>query len=304
MARIRVVTDSACDIPEEIARRLNIDIVSLTIRFGDEEFTDRVDLSPEAFWAKCKASKTLPETAAPSPGAFQAAYERAQADSCDGVIALTLSALLSATNQSAVLGAEGLTGALPVRVVDTKAVSMAQGLLVIDVAELAATGADLDQLVTHAESLVAKVGVVAMLDTLEHFIKGGRVGSARALLGQVLSIKPLLELKDGVVVEAGRQRTRSKALVAIVEVAKSHAPLKRLALVHGASSEVANLEGLVVDVATENAIIVTDMGPVVGTHGGPGIIGLCWIEGEWPSFNRCRPKPAGHYRPLKCYVRH
>ena len=278
MARIRVITDSACDIPEEIARRLNIDIVSLTIRFGDEEFTDRVDLSPEAFWAKCKASKTLPETAAPSPGAFQAAYQRAQVDSCDGVIVLTLSALLSATNQSAVLGAEGLTGALPVRVVDTKAVSMAQGLLVIEVAELAATGAELNQLVTHAESLVAKVGVVAMLDTLEHLIKGGRVGGARALLGQVLSIKPILELKDGVVAEAGRQRTRSKALVAIAEVAKSHAPLKRLALVHGASSEVANLEALVADVATENAIIVTDMGPVVGTHGGPGIIGLCWIE--------------------------
>jgi len=278
MARIRVVTDSACDVPEEIARRLNIDIVSLSIRFGDEEFTDRVDLSPEAFWAKCKASKTLPETAAPSPGAFQAAYERAIADSCDGVIVLTLSALLSATNQSAVLGAEAVTDKLPVRVVDTKAVSMAQGLLVIDVAEMAATGADLEQLVAHAESLVAKVGVVAMLDTLEHLIKGGRVGGARALLGQVLSIKPLLELKDGVVAEAGRQRTRSKALVAIADVAKSHAPLKRLALVHGASSEVANLESLVKDVSTQNPIIVTDMGPVVGTHGGPGIIGLCWIE--------------------------
>jgi DegV family protein with EDD domain len=278
MARIRVVTDSACDVPEEIARRLNIDIVSLSIRFGDEEFTDRVDLSPEAFWAKCKASKTLPETAAPSPGAFQAAYERAIADSCDGVIVLTLSALLSATNQSAVLGAEAVTDKLPVRVVDTKAVSMAQGLLVIDVAEMAVTGADLEQLVAHAESLVAKVGVVAMLDTLEHLIKGGRVGGARALLGQVLSIKPLLELKDGVVAEAGRQRTRSKALVAIAEVARSHAPLKRLALVHGASSEVANLESLVKDVSTQNPIIVTDMGPVVGTHGGPGIIGLCWIE--------------------------
>jgi len=278
MARIRVVTDSACDIPEEIARRLNIDIVSLSIRFGDEEFTDRVDLSPEEFWAKCKASKTLPETAAPSPGAFQAAYERARADNCDGVIVLTLSALLSATNQSAVLGSEALGAALPVRVVDTKAVSMAQGLLVIDVAELAATGTDLDQLVTHAESLVPKVGVIAMLDTLEHLIKGGRVGGARALLGQVLSIKPLLELKDGVVAEAGRQRTRSKALVAIAEATKSHAPLKRLALVHGASSEVATLEKLAIDIATENPIIVTDMGPVVGTHGGPGIIGLCWIE--------------------------
>jgi len=279
MARIRVVTDSACDVPEEIARRLDIDIVSLSIRFGDEEFTDRVDLSPEAFWAKCKASKTLPETAAPSPGAFQAAYERAKADNCDGVIVLTLSALLSATNQSAVTGFKELADSLPVRVVDTKAVSMAQGLLAIDVAELAATGADLDQLVAHAEFLVPKVGVVAMLDTLEHLIKGGRVGGARALLGQVLSIKPLLELKDGVVAEAGRQRTRSKALVAIAEVVRSHAPLKRLALVHGASSEVANLEALVADVATQNPIIVTDMGPVVGTHGGPGIIGLCWIEG-------------------------
>jgi DegV family protein with EDD domain len=278
MTRIRVVTDSACDIPEEIARRLNIDIVSLSIRFGDEEFTDRVDLSPSEFWAKCKASKTLPETAAPSPGAFQAAYERAKNDGCDGVIVITLSALLSATHQSAVLGAEAVSGTIEVRVVDSKAVSMAQGLMVIDVAELADTGANLDALVSVAESLVAKVGVVAMLDTLEHLIKGGRVGGARALLGQVLSIKPLLELKDGVVAEAGRQRTRAKALVAIAEVTKGHAPLKRLALVHGSSSEVPALEALVADVATQNPIIVTDMGPVVGTHGGPGIIGLCWIE--------------------------
>ena len=278
MARIRVVTDSACDIPEEIARRLNIDIVSLSIRFGDEEFTDRVDLTPAEFWAKCKASKTLPETAAPSPGAFQAAYERARADGCDGVIAITLSALLSATHQSATLGAEAVAGQINVHVVDSKAVSMALGLMVIDVAEVAATGVSLDLLVLHAESLVSKVGVVAMLDTLEHLIKGGRVGGARALLGQVLSIKPLLELKDGVVAEAGRQRTRAKALVAIATVTKGHAPLRRLALIHGASSEVQTLEALVADVATDNPIIVTDMGPVVGTHGGPGIIGLCWIE--------------------------
>jgi DegV family protein with EDD domain len=278
MARIRVVTDSACDIPEEIAQRLNIDIVSLSIRFGDDEFTDRVDLSPSEFWAKCKASKTLPETAAPSPGAFQAAYERAKNDGCDGVIVITISALLSATNQSAILGAEAVKDSIAVRVVDSKAVSMAQGLMVIDVAELANTGADLDELVRDAESLVEKTGVVAMLDTLEHLIKGGRVGGARALLGQVLSIKPLLELKDGIVAEAGRQRTRAKALVAIAQVTKTHAPLKRFALVHGASSEVSALEALVADVATENPIIVTDMGPVVGTHGGPGIIGLCWIE--------------------------
>ena len=278
MARIRVITDSACDIPEEIARRLDIDIVSLSIRFGDDEFIDRVDLSPAEFWAKCKASKTLPETAAPSPGAFQAAYERAKADGCDGVIVLTLTSLLSATHQSAVIACEAVAGSIDVRVVDTKAVSMAQGLLAIDVAEVAATRVSLDLLVEHAESLVNKVGVVAMLDTLEHLIKGGRVGGARALLGQVLAIKPLLELKDGVVAEAGRQRTRARALVAIVAVAKSHQPLRRLALVHGASNEVPALEALVADIPTEFPLIVTDMGPVVGTHGGPGIIGLCWIE--------------------------
>jgi DegV family protein with EDD domain len=278
VARIRVITDSACDIPEQYARRLDIDIVSLSIRFGDDEFTDRVDLTPSEFWAKCKASKSLPETAAPSPGAFQAAYERAQADGCDGVLVLTLSALLSATHQSAVIARDAITGLIPVRIVDTKAVSMAQGLLAIDVAEFALTGADLDQLVERGESLVAKVGVVAMLDTLEHLIKGGRVGGARALLGQVLSIKPLLELKDGVVAEAGRQRTRAKALVAIAEVVQTHTPLRRLALVHGASSEVVALEALVANVTTDFPLIVTDMGPVVGAHGGPGIIGLCWVE--------------------------
>ena len=278
MARIRVLSDSACDVPEEIARRLDIDIVSLTIRFGDEEFTDRVDLTPSQFWSKCKKSKTLPETAAPSPGAFKTAYERAKSDGCEGVIVLTLSAALSATHQSAVLAAEAVSGEIPVRVVDTKAVSMAQGLLVIEIAEQAQGGATLDELVEHAEALTAKVGVVAMLDTLEHLMKGGRVGGARALLGQVLSIKPLLELKDGVVADAGRQRTRAKALAAIVEVVRSHAPLRRLALVHGDSSEVKALEALSAGISSEFELIVTDMGPVVGTHGGPGIIGLCWIE--------------------------
>ncbi|MHB1252448.1 MAG: DegV family protein, partial [Acidimicrobiales bacterium] len=219
MARIRVLTDSACDLPEEIARDLDIDIVSLTIRFGDEEFTDRVDLTPAQFWAKCKKSKTLPETAAPSPGAFQSAYERAKADGFDGVIVLTISAALSATNQSAQLAATTVANAIPVRIVDTKAVSMAQGLLAMEVAELARTGASLDELVQRAESLRDKVGVVGMLDTLEHLVKGGRIGGARALLGQVLAIKPLLVLKDGVVAEAGRQRTRAKALQAIIDVA-------------------------------------------------------------------------------------
>ena len=278
MARIRVVTDSASDLPESFARSLDVDVVSLTIRFGDEEFVDRVELTPEAFWAKCKVSKTLPETAAPSPGAFQAAYERAKADGFDGVVVLTLSSLLSATYQSAALAAEAVEGSIDVKVVDTLNVSMGEGLLVIEAAELAKTGASIDEIVAHTEQLMKRSGVVATLDTLDHLIKGGRIGGARALLGQVLSIKPLIELKGGVVAEAGRQRTRAKALAAVANTAASHAPLRRLALIHGGASDVETLEALVRDIKTEYPIVITDIGPVVGTHGGPRIIGLTWIE--------------------------
>ncbi len=274
---VAVITDSACDLPVEIAQTLGVDVVSLTIRFGDEEFVDRVDLSPAQFWAKCKASKDLPETAAPSPGAFQEAYQRARDAGYDSAIVLTLSAALSATHQSATLAAFSVPG-LTVRVVDTQAVTMAQGILAIDVAERARAGAGLDDLVAFAEAQRDRLGVCAMLGTLDHLVKGGRVGGARALLGQVLSIKPLLELKDGVVAEAGRQRTTARALGAIAAAARARAPLERLALVHGDSPSVESFAASVADIETATPLIISDIGPVVGTHAGPGIIGLCWAR--------------------------
>ena len=278
MAQVRVISDSSCDLPEEFVARYGIEIVSLSIRFGEEEFTDRVDLSPAQFWAKCKASKTLPATAAPSPGAFQAAYERAASQGCDAVLVLTLSAALSATHQAAVLAREAVADRIEVRVIDSQAASMALGLVVIDVAERAQGGATLDELAAHAGAALGKVGVIAMLDTLEHLVKGGRIGGARALIGQVLAIKPLIEISDGVVGEAGRQRTRAKALAAIAAVARSHTPLRRMAIVHGDSSELHALETLVADIPAEFPLIIADMGPTVGTHGGPGIIGVAWLE--------------------------
>ncbi len=278
MARIRVITDSACDLPQEIATSLGVDIVSLTIRFGDDEFVDRRELSATDFWKKCAASPVLPETAAPSAGAFRTAFEHARDDGADGVIVLTLSAALSATFQAATVAAEAMADTFPVTVIDTKAVTIAEGLIVIDVAEAALAGEDLAQLTARAHSLIERVGVCAMLDTLEHLVKGGRIGGARALLGQVLSIKPILELNDGVVAEAGRQRTRARALAVVAQRARDHVPLRRLAIVHGDSSEVEVLRALASDIPSEFPVIVTDMGPVVGTHGGPGIIGLAWIQ--------------------------
>ncbi len=278
MTKIRVMCDSASDIPTSELDRLGITMVSLSIRFGNEEFVDRVTLSIDEFWRRCAQSRTLPETSAPSPGSFQSAYEAAAADGCDGVIVLTLSAGLSGTYQSAVVARDAVAQLIDVRVVDTQAVSMAQGLLVIDVAEMARTGATLDALEAHALEIRSRVGVIGMLNTLDHLIKGGRIGGARALIGQVLSIKPLLELRDGLVAEAGRQRTTARGLAMLAATATSHAPLRRLAIIQAQSQQVENLRSLLTDLPSEFPLIVADMGPTVGTHGGPGLIGLTWLE--------------------------
>ncbi len=278
MAKIRVVCDSASDLPQSELGRLEIDMVSLSIRFGEEEFIDRVTLSIEEFWRRCAQSRTLPETSAPAPGAFRDVYEKAANDGCDGVIVVTLSAALSGTFQAAMVARDAVAGLIDVRVIDSEAVSMAQGLLAIEIAELALTGASLDDLERIAQTLVTRVGIVGMLDTLDHLIKGGRVGGAKALIGQVLSIKPLLELRDGVVAEAGRQRTAARAMASLASTARSHAPLRRFSLIHAQSTQVANLTAMVSDIATDFPMLVADMGPTVGTHGGPGLIALAWLE--------------------------
>lgn len=277
MGSISILCDSGCDIPDDWRQRLNIGLVSLSIRFGDEEFTDRVTLSPAQFWERCAAAPSLPETAAPSPGAFLAAYEAAADSGATGIIVVTISAALSATFESARLAAEGFDR-IPVFVLDSRAVSMAQGLLAIELAERAQAGADFDELVALARTLPDKVGVEAMLATLEHLIKGGRIGGAKALIGQVLAIKPLLRLKDGLVTEAGRQRTTTKALRALVEAAAQHQPLSRISVVHANSPEVATLTAMLAEIPVAHPLIVADIGPTVGTHGGPGLIGVTWLE--------------------------
>ena len=280
MANVKVVTDSASDLPADLAREYGIDVVPLTIRLGDEEFTDLEDLTPGEFWAKCRVSPTLPETAAPSPGRFQDAFRRAREEGHDGVVVLTLSSALSATHASAAIAAEAVAGEIEVRVVDTRNVAMGLGLIAIEVAERARAGAGLDELVGAAHDAMARAGVVATLDTLDHLIRGGRVGGAKALIGQVLSIKPLVALRDGVVAEAGRARTRAKALAACAERARAAAPLSRLALIQGGCVEgdVTAMRALVADIAVAHPMLEADIGPVVGTHAGPGVIGLAWLR--------------------------
>jgi DegV family protein with EDD domain len=274
MAGIRVVTDSACDLPPELADELEIEIVPLTIRFGDESFVDRQDLSPAEFWRRTASSPVLPETSAPSPGAFEQAFRKAADEGATGIVCVTLSSALSATHQAAVLGAKAVEDTIPVRVVDSRAVSLGQGLMAVAAARLGKQGKGLDDCVGAAEDLVPRTRIYGALDTLENLKKGGRIGSAQALLGSVLSIKPIIEVADGKVEPESKQRTRSKSLRYLVEKVRQFPRVEDLAVMHGDAPDVDELLDLLGAVYPREDIVVGQIGAVIGTHGGPRLVGV------------------------------
>src|SRR5690349_6504007 len=209
---IRVVTDSACDLPPSLVDALGIEIVPLTIRFGSEELVDRVELDAQEFWARLEHADALPETAAPSPGAFEACFRSLAARGATGIVCINLSSHLSGTMQSAQVAAAAVADACPVQVIDSQSASMGQGNLCLTAARRAADGDSLESIVAEVVDRRDRTQLYATLDTLEFLRRGGRVGNARALLGTMLSIKPVVELKDGIVEESAKVRTRSKAL--------------------------------------------------------------------------------------------
>jgi len=277
MARIRIVTDTACDLSADVAEAHGITLVPLSIRFGSEEFVDGRDLTTAEFWARCKASDVLPETAAPSPGAFQEAFLAAAQAGYDGVLSLSLSAGVSATYQAAVAAAKAVADTIEVRTIDSRSMTMGLGLICLDTAELASTGADLDALEAHVTALIPRVSVFGVVDTLEHLEKGGRIGGARALLGSLLSIKPVVTLVDGEVAEESKQRTRGRSLQYLADKALRSPALSRIAVADGAAGDIDDFLALIAGAQSQHPIVVGQLGPVVGTHTGPGTIGLCLL---------------------------
>lgn len=275
-----IITDSSCDLPATIADQLDIDIVPLTIRFGDEEFVDREQLSTAEFWTRCVNSPTLPETAAPAPGQFERAYRNAAANGATSVLVVSLSSALSGTMQSAQLAARTILADssidLDVRVVDSRTISMGVGTIALACARAARRGDDIDRIEALATDLVERTRVFGALDTLDNLKKGGRIGNAKALLATALSIKPIIEVTGGVVEQGGKQRTRSKALSFLVEKIKSYdGAIENLAVIHADCTDV----DLFVEMLAPyypGDIVVGDIGPVIGTHGGRGTIGVAF----------------------------
>jgi DegV family protein with EDD domain len=275
---VRVVTDSACDLPVARAEELGIEIVPLTIRFGSEEFVDRVELTNEQFWQKVATSDVLPETAAPSAGAFEETFRRLADEGADGIVCINLSSRLSATMQAAQLAAKALKGTVPVEVVDSLNVSMALGLQCINAVKLANEGADADRIARAAQDEALRTRLYGTLDTLEHLKRGGRIGAAQALLGGMLSVKPVIEVRDGAVAEAGKVRTRSKSLALLADkVAQAKSPTQ-VFVFDAQAPDVDELVKLLEPTVSRSEIEFGTIGPVIGTHAGPRTIGVGWID--------------------------
>ncbi len=277
---IRIVTDSSCDLPQQVVDEHGIRVVPLSIRFGDREFIDREQLTTAEFWARCATSATLPETAAPAPGQFEQVYRALHAEGATGVVVVSLSGALSATMQSAELAARSVADVVPVRVVDSRSVTLGVGTIAIACAERAAGGATLDEVAALASDLAARTHVFGALDTLENLKKGGRIGGAKAMLATALAIKPIIAVVDGAVEEGGKQRTRSKALKFLVDkLAEFDGRIESLAVLHADCSDVDQF----VDMLRphfDGDIVVGEIGPVIGSHAGRGTIGVAFSVRE------------------------
>ncbi len=273
---VRIVTDSACDLPQSVADELAIEIVPLTIRIDGNEYVDRRDLTVAEFWEKCAASATLPETSAPAPGEFEQTYRTLAEAGATSVVTISLSGALSATMQSAEVAARSVADVVPVTVIDSRSVTLGQGAIVASCARLAAEGATHDEIVAHAHDLAGRTHVWGALDTLDNLKKGGRIGGAKALLASALAIKPIIEVRDGKVEQGGKQRTRSKALAFLVEKVAAVDGLDRLFVLQADCRDVDQFVEMLRP-HVDGEIVVGDIGPVVGSHAGRGTIGVAFF---------------------------
>ena len=271
---VKVFTDSACDLDQAVCDELGIGVVPLSVRFGSEELTDRVDLTPQSFYEKMASTPTLPETAAPSPGAFEQAFRGALDGGADGVVCIDLAGGLSATIQSARNAAKAI-GDDRIRIVDSHSVSWGLGSVVVACAREARDGASLDEVVALAENMIPRTRVFATLDTLDNLKKGGRIGGAQALLGTLLSVKPMIEVGDEVH-EAGKPRTRGKALRQLADKVRAAGPIENLNVMHGMAPDVQEMVALLADIVPEQEIGVQLIGATIGVHGGPRVMGVAF----------------------------
>ena len=273
-----IVTDSVADLPPPLAQSLGIIVVPQLVQFGTEGFRDRVDLTADQFYARLAQTKDLPTTAAAAPGQFAQVYAKLLADGGE-VVSLHVAAALSGVYNAARIGASEFEGR--VHLFDTRSVTMGQGWLAVHAARAAHDGASAQEVLDLCDHLAPRVRVWALLDTLEFLQRGGRIGAAQALVGSLLQFKPILLIQDSTVHPSERVRTLRKALDRLVEMVKTAGPATDLAILHAAAPELAvEVRRRLSDHHSEDRMVVSEVGPVVGVHAGPGAVGVAALLAE------------------------
>jgi DegV family protein with EDD domain len=276
---VAVVTDSTADLGE-LASAAGIAVVPLSVSFGSEVFRDGVDLSRENFYKRLSASSQPPATAQPPPAIFAAEYSRLLGGGATGIVSLHLSAALSGTYNSAVSAAHDVD---PERIVviDTRSASLGLGLLALQAAEDARQGLGLADIARHVREDIPKLELYAAIPTLTYLARGGRIGQLQGMLGNVLRIVPIVTLKDGEVAEYSKVRTFARAVDQIVEIATAHIGGRghaRVAVLHSVAPDLSASVARRLEEAVAPALLVSEcVGPTVGTHTGPGAVGVVFI---------------------------
>ena len=278
MGSVRVVSDSTANLPQELVAAHHIDVVPLQVLFGNDAYADGVDLNEEQFYRLLKESKALPRTSQPSAGEFAEVYRRLARDG-HSIISIHISGKLSGT----VASAEAACGMVPeanVTVIDTLSASMGHGLLVLRAARAAQEGRSHEEIVDLVRLLAPRVRVFFVVDTLEYLQRGGRIGGAAALLGSVLSLKPILAIREGRVEAIERVRTKPKAIDRLIALLSEEIPdgaTLQAAVLHGrAPEDAAALAGRIAERFKPRELITTEVGPVIATHAGPGVVGAAF----------------------------
>lgn len=276
---IRIITDSTADITPDVAESLGITVIPLTIFFDDEPFLEGVELDNATFYQKLRTSKNLPRTSQPSPALFQQTYMRLIDEGAEGILSAHLSSGLSGTYQGAVSARDSLPEEyrkVPIEIVDSKSVSLGISLPLIKAAKELQTGQSLEEVKAHLEDRYSRTHIIAILDTLEYIRRGGRIGAAKAMLGNMLSVKPLLALnKEGIVVPLEQPRTRSKAFARAAEIVKESGPLEDLVLITANEEVGAQLDATLQQVL-QQSVDHYALSSVLGAHTGPDTAGLIY----------------------------
>ncbi len=269
---VKVVTDSTSDLPPRLAEELGITVVPVYVQFGKDVYRDRVDISEDEFYQRLLSDPIHPSTEPPTPQDFVAVYQKLSQEA-DGIISIHLSSKLSATSNSALLAKDLVETECPIEVVDSQMVTMGLGLLVLSANTLASSGKSLQQVAKEVKQIIPGIQLLGFFDTLKYLALGGRIGKAKALLGSVLSVKPVLTVKDGELEPAGQARSRANGMDRLFDFVKNAADIQDLAIVHSTTpDEAQTLAERMDSLFPKERTRLIRLGPALGVHGGPGIL--------------------------------